>query len=111
MRQKWLKYGVAQMLFKKKFMTLPLNLFFSLCVPHLYLPTLISGRWFKDSCQDPQLTMLNVLGKPDDVIVTMENGTELADGEILGPYTEGSNLKLKCHAVGGRPIPEVTSLK
>ena len=55
--------------------------------------------------------MLNVLGKPDDVIVTMENGTELADGEILGPYTEGSNLKLKCHAVGGRPIPEVISFK
>ena len=65
------------------------------------------GRWFKDSCQDPQLTLLNVLGKPDDVIVTMENGTELEDGYILGPYTEGSNLLLRCHAEGGRPIPEV----
>ena len=65
------------------------------------------GRWFKDSCQDPQLTMLNVLGKPDDVIITMENGTELVDGAILGPYTEGSNLLLRCHAKGGRPIPEV----
>ena len=66
------------------------------------------GRWFKDSCQDPQLTLLNVLGKPDDVIVTMENGTELEDGYILGPYTEGSNLLLRCHAEGGRPIPQQT---
>ena len=68
------------------------------------------GRWFKDSCQDPQLTLLNVLGKPDDVIVTMENGTELEDGYILGPYTEGSNLLLRCHAEGGRPIPEVRAI-
>ena len=67
------------------------------------------GRWFKDSCQDPQLTLVNVLGKPDDVIVTMENGTELEDGYILGPYTEGANLLLRCHAEGGRPIPEVSN--
>ena len=69
------------------------------------------GRWFKDSCQDPQLTLVNVLGKPDDVIVTMENGTELEDGYILGPYTEGANLLLRCHAEGGRPIPEVSNFK
>ena len=67
------------------------------------------GRWFKDSCQDPQLTLLNVLGRPDEVIVTMENQTELADGSILGPYTEGANLLLRCHAKGGRPIPEVSN--
>ena len=51
--------------------------------------------------------MLNVLGKPDEVSVSMSNGTELEDGSILGPYTEGSNLVLRCKASGGRPIPEV----
>ena len=68
------------------------------------------GRWFKDSCQDPQMTMLHVLGKPDEVVVAMENGTELEDGAILGPYTEGTNLVLRCKASGGRPIPEVSLL-
>lgn len=65
------------------------------------------GRWFKDSCQDPQLTSLNVLGKPEEVSVALNNGTELEDGAILGPYTEGTNLVLRCKASGGRPIPEV----
>ena len=65
------------------------------------------GRWFKDSCLDPQLTMLHVLGKPEKVIVSMNNGTELEDGAILGPYTEGTILVLRCKASGGRPIPEV----
>ena len=65
------------------------------------------GRWFKDSCQDPQMSIVNVLGKPEDVSVAMENGTELADGSILGPYVEGTNLVLRCKAEGGRPIPEV----
>ena len=68
------------------------------------------GRWFKDSCLDPQLTMLNVLGKPESVIVSMNNGTELEDGAILGPYTEGTNLVLRCKASGGRPIPEVRTI-
>jgi hypothetical protein len=66
------------------------------------------GRWFKDSCQDPQITMLNVLGKPDEVLVSMDNGTELDDGTILGPYVEGTNIVLRCKASGGRPIPEVS---
>ena len=64
-------------------------------------------RWFKDSCQSLQLTKLNVLGKPDSVSVTMENGTEISDGDVLGPYTEGTELSLKCKASGGRPVPEV----
>ena len=68
------------------------------------------GRWFKNSCLDQQLTTLNVLGKPDKVIVSMNNGTELEDGAILGPYTEGTILVLRCKASGGRPIPEVRPL-
>ena len=65
------------------------------------------GRWFKDSCQDPQMSMINVLGKPEEVSVSMDNGTALQDGSILGPYVEGTNLVLRCKAEGGRPIPEV----
>ena len=53
---------------------------------------------------------LNVLGKPESVIVSMNNGTELEDGAILGPYTEGTNLVLRCKASGGRPIPEVRTI-
>ena len=47
------------------------------------------GRWFKDSCLDPQLTMLNVLGKPDKVIVSMVNETELDDEH----HCDGSNIR------------------
>ncbi len=69
-----------------------------------------TGRWFKHSCPSPQKIRLAVLGRPTFVHVTMENGTRVDPSGVVGPYTEGSLLVLRCKSGGGRPIPEVREL-
>jgi len=66
-----------------------------------------TGRWFKHTCLSPQITRLAVLGRPTYISVTMENGTRVSPNGVVGPYTEGSLLVLRCKSGGGRPIPEV----
>ena len=68
------------------------------------------GRWFEDSCLQAQVTTLSVLGRPKYQTVSLENGTLVSDGAVIGPYNEGSLLVLRCSAGGGRPIPEVRNL-
>ena len=53
------------------------------------------GRWFKDSCLVAHLTNLVVLGPPDLLRVSLDNGTELADGAIIGPFSQGQKLVLR----------------
>ena len=53
------------------------------------------GRWFKDSCLVAHLTNLLVLGQPDLVRVSLDNGTEVADGAIIGPFSQGEKVLLR----------------
>ena len=53
------------------------------------------GRWFKDSCLVAHVTNLVVFGPPDFVRVSLDNGTEVLDGSIIGPYPEGRNIVLR----------------
>lgn len=45
--------------------------------------------------------------KPDSVVISKEDDTELKNGTILGPLTEGDEVLLTCKAVGGKPVPRV----
>lgn len=73
-----------------------------------------AGRWFKEVCaQTPQLTHLKVIGKPEFVTLSMGNDTEILSKNdepetVIGPFTEGTLLVLRCEAGGGRPVPEVS---
>lgn len=77
-----------------------------------------AGRWFKDSCLAPQVTQLNVVGRPTFVTVSLENDTEIISSTeknpesvaVIGPYRESHLLILRCKAGGGRPIPEVKTI-
>ena len=60
------------------------------------------GRWFKDSCLVAHLTNLVVLGPPDLLRVSLDNGTELADGAIIGPFSQGQKLVLRSERREGR---------
>ena len=53
------------------------------------------GRWFKDSCLVAHITNLVVYGQPDMVRVSLENGTELADRTIIGPFSQGQKVVLR----------------
>eukprot|EP00094_Tigriopus_californicus_P006888 TCALIF_06634-PA protein Name:"Similar to HMCN2 Hemicentin-2 (Homo sapiens)" AED:0.02 eAED:0.03 QI:0/0.5/0.28/0.85/1/1/7/253/1111 len=68
----------------------------------------VDGPWFNDTCLTPQVTRLKVLGKPKFLAIALENGTNVDEHTVIGPYNEGSLLVLRCSAGGGRPIPEVT---
>ena len=70
-----------------------------------------TGRWFKESCLQNQLTRLTVLGKPTFMRMETENGSEVRDKAVIGPYDEGAMLVMRCSAGGGRPIPAVIKAK
>ena len=58
-----------------------------------------AGRWFKDSCLVAHVTNLVVLGQPDFVRLSLQNGTELENEAIIGPFSEGQNIILRYVAV------------
>ena len=66
-----------------------------------------TGRWFEESCLTNQLTRLTVLGKPTFMRMETEDGSEVRDKAVIGPYDEGDMLVMRCSAGGGRPIPTV----
>ena len=68
-----------------------------------------SGRWFKGSCYSSQFSRLTVLQRPRKVKLELENGTEIQDGAVIGPFNEGAVLELKCTASSAKPIPQVVS--
>lgn len=53
------------------------------------------GRWFSDSCLVAHVTNLVVLGPPDLVRLSLDNGTEVADRESIGPLAEGQSVTLR----------------
>ena len=53
------------------------------------------GRWFSDSCLVAHMTNVVVLGQPDFVRLSLENGTQVADNAIIGPFSEGQNVILR----------------
>ena len=53
------------------------------------------GRWFSDSCLVAHVTNLVVLGPPDLVRLSLNNGTELADRGVIGPLAEGQSVTLR----------------
>ncbi|CAG0881270.1 unnamed protein product [Darwinula stevensoni] len=61
-----------------------------------------------DQCAVVQFVNLTTLAKPDYVKITMENGTEVENSSMIGPYNEGSELTLLCESGGGKPIPRIT---
>ena len=54
-----------------------------------------AGRWFKDSCLVAHVTNLVVLGQPDFVRLSLQNGTEVENEAIIGPFAEGQNVILR----------------
>ena len=54
-----------------------------------------AGRWFNYSCFAACLTNLLVLARPDVVRVSLEDGTGVADGEIIGPFSQGQKVLLR----------------
>ena len=65
------------------------------------------GRWFSDSCLVAHVTNLMVLGQPDFVRLSLENGTEVADKAIIGPFSEGQKVILRYCSSGIREVFEV----
>lgn len=45
--------------------------------------------------------------KPSAVFVKKDD-QELADGSVLGPFNEFTEVELVCEAIGGKPVPSVT---
>ncbi len=66
-----------------------------------------NSRWMKDSCLGSQSFLLTMLERPRFLTVMLENGTEVEDGQVLGPLDEESLLVLRCSAGGGKPAPKV----
>ena len=62
------------------------------------------GRWFKDSCLVAHLTNLLVLGPPDLLRVSLGNGTELADGAIIGPFSQGQKVSIRSDPFLSSPL-------
>ena len=53
------------------------------------------GRWFSDSCLVAHVTNLVVLGPPDLVRLSLDNGTQIGDGARLGPLAAGQSVTLR----------------
>ena len=52
-------------------------------------------RWFSDSCLVAHVTNLVVLGPPDYVRLSLDNGTHISDQETVGPVIEGQSVVLR----------------
>ncbi|XP_053204229.1 hemicentin-1-like isoform X2 [Panonychus citri] len=52
------------------------------------------------------VTKLDVIAPPKEMIITDQAGQRLIG--TIGPYDEGSDLKLTCEAEGGNPLPNIT---
>ncbi|XP_021945132.2 uncharacterized protein LOC110843474 isoform X2 [Folsomia candida] len=50
---------------------------------------------------------LTIIIPPKQVVVVDERGTEM-NSMIIGPYNEGSSLRLTCVSTGGSPLPKVS---
>ena len=53
------------------------------------------GRWFSDACLVAHVTNLVVLGPPDLVRLSLDNGTEVEDRGRVGPLVEGQSVTLR----------------
>ncbi|RWS14681.1 nephrin-like protein, partial [Dinothrombium tinctorium] len=61
----------------------------------------VDYKWSRTSIS---VTRLFVVVPPKDVIV-IDNATGTRLHTIAGPYKEGTDLRLKCIAIGGKPLP------
>ena len=60
-------------------------------------------------CPVVQVTRLVAMARPNHVIITLLDGslqTEVT-GDLIGPFIEGSELRLICEAIGGKPDPHI----
>ncbi|XP_021923082.1 irregular chiasm C-roughest protein-like isoform X2 [Zootermopsis nevadensis] len=63
---------------------------------------------FQGSPTRNSLVNLTVIVPPRKLAILDENGTNVHQKRVIGPYTEGSTVQITCVATGGRPTPRVT---
>ncbi|XP_071742756.1 hemicentin-1 isoform X9 [Lepeophtheirus salmonis] len=59
------------------------------------------------NCPVVQLVKLTTLAEPKFVSISLPEDKNISNS-IIGPYTEGQELRLLCESGGGKPIPKVT---
>jgi hypothetical protein len=53
-----------------------------------------------------QCNVLYISVPPDRISIRDESNTER--NSVVGPYSEGDTMKLKCDVFGGKPLPNIT---